>query len=99
MAIDTNELIWLESELENEKDLPSEREVSLEDLSETLPPNGHYNPEAWLFEQLSLALPLRKVCGKSCPGASQKATKDEHYLDSRWSSLAALKEQLNGDRD
>ena len=99
LAIDTNELIWLESELENAADIPNEREVSLEDLSETLPPNGHYDPEAWLFEQLSLALPLRKVCGDDCPGASQKATSDENYIDNRWSSLAALKEQLNGNSD
>lgn len=99
LTIDTSELIWLESELENVADLPNEREVSLEDLSETLPPNGHYDPEAWLFEQLSLALPLRKVCGDNCPGASQKATADQEYQDSRWSSLAILKEQLNSDRD
>lgn len=99
LAINTSELIWLESELENVGDLPSEREVSLEDLSETLPPNGHYDPEAWLFEQLSLALPLRKVCGVDCPGASQKETLNESYVDHRWSSLAALKEQLNGNQD
>ena len=99
LAIDTNELIWLESELENAADIPSEREVSLEDLSETLPPNGHYDPEAWLFEQLSLALPLRKICGDDCPGASQNATKDENLLDNRWASLAALKEQLNSNSD
>ena len=99
LAIDTNELIWLESELENPAEIPNEREVSLEDLSETLPPNGHYDPEAWLFEQLSLALPLRKVCGDDCPGASHKASSDENYIDNRWSSLAALKEQLNGNSD
>lgn len=95
LAIDTSELIWLESELSDVADIPNEREISLEDLSETLPPNGHLDPEAWLFEQLSLALPLRKVCGASCPGASQKTTSDEDYIDHRWSSLAALKEQLN----
>ena len=49
LAIDTSELIWLESELQNVDDIPTEREVSLEDLSETLPPNGHFDPEAWLF--------------------------------------------------
>jgi len=95
LEIDTSELIWLESELENVKDLPTEREVSLEDLSETLPPNGHFDPQMWLFEQLSLALPLRKVCGENCPGAAQTASKDENTIDHRWSSLAALKEQLN----
>jgi len=99
LAIDTSELIWLESELENVQDIPSEREVSLDDLSETLSPNGHYDPEVWLFEQLSLALPLRRVCGTDCPGASVKETSDDHYVDHRWSSLAALKEQLSSNQD
>ena len=99
LTINTSELIWLESELENIEDIPSEREVSLEDLSETLPPNGHYDPEAWLFEQLSLALPLRKVCGENCPGASKSEVSDSDYVDHRWSSLAALKEQLSDAQD
>ncbi len=95
LEIDTSELIWLESELENVDDLPTEREVSVEDLSETLPPNGHFDPEKWLFEQLSLALPLRQVCGENCPGAPKTDSVNEFHVDSRWSSLAALKEQLN----
>jgi uncharacterized protein len=99
LAIDTSELIWLESELENVQDTPSEREVYLDDLSETLPSNGHYDPELWLFEQLSLALPLRKICGSDCPGASVKGTSDDYCVDHRWSSLAALKEQLNSNQD
>ncbi|MGD1920805.1 MAG: DUF177 domain-containing protein [Pleurocapsa sp.] len=94
LAIDASELIWLESELENIEDIPTEREVSFEDLSETLPPNGHFDPEAWLFEQLSLALPLRKVCGENCSGAAEAPHKEENNIDSRWSSLAALKEQF-----
>ena len=99
LYIDTNELIWLESELDDIADIPTEREVSLEDLSETLPPNGHFDPEVWLFEQLSLALPLRKVCGENCPGADVKEVSTENYIDSRWSGLAALKEQLNNVKD
>lgn len=95
LELDASELIWLESELENIEDLPTEREVSLEDLSETLPPNGHFDPESWLFEQLSLTLPLRKVCGENCPGAAKTSSKEELQVDRRWSSLAALKEQLN----
>lgn len=98
LTINTSELIWLESELENVQDIPLEREVSVEDLSETLPPNGHFEPETWLFEQLSLALPLRKVCGENCPGAAQTCLDMQSQLDSRWSSLAALKEQLNGNQ-
>ena len=97
LAIDTSELIWLESEIENIEDIPVEREVSLEDLSETLPPNGHFDPEVWLFEQLSLALPLRKVCGQNCPGAAETSFKNDNATDSRWSSLAALKDQFKDD--
>ncbi len=99
LMVNISELIWLESELQNSADIPLEREVSIEDLSETLPPNGHFDPETWLFEQLSLALPLRKVCGTNCPGANIKPTLEDNYTDSRWSSLAALKEQLNSSQD
>ena len=95
LELDASELIWLESELENIAELPTEREVSLEDLSETLPPKGHFDPESWLFEQLSLTFPLRKICGDNCPGAAKTSSKDEFQVDSRWSSLAALKEQLS----
>ncbi|MEL6438671.1 MAG: YceD family protein [Cyanobacteria bacterium J06621_8] len=94
LAINTSELIWLESELATRENLPQEREIALEDLSETLPPNGHFDPEAWLFEQLSLALPLRKVCGDNCPGTTITSSQNDFVPDSRWSSLASLKERL-----
>lgn len=95
LAIDTTEIIWLESELENVADLPAEREVSTEDLSETLPPNGYFDPENWLYEQFCLTTPLRQLCGKDCRGTTQTSTASETYIDRRWSSLASLKEQLN----
>lgn len=95
LEIDTSELVWLESEPENVEDIPREREVSLEDLSEVLSPDGHFDPEMWLFEQLSLSFPLRKVCGENCPGAATPSTNKESHVDTRWSTLATLKEQLN----
>jgi uncharacterized protein len=98
LRINTSELIWLESELDNIVDLPAEREVSLEDLSETLPSNGHFELDNWLFEQLSLALPLRQVCGENCPGAAKTSSQGQASLDTRWASLAALKEQLNNNQ-
>lgn len=94
LAVDTKELIWLESELVNVDELPHEREVSIEDLSETLSPNGHFEPEKWLYEQLSLAMPLRQLCGEQCEGAAKTSTEATSHIDSRWSSLAALKDQL-----
>ncbi|HHP7230430.1 MAG TPA: DUF177 domain-containing protein [Xenococcaceae cyanobacterium] len=93
LEVNTSELIWLEAALT--ENLPLEREVSLEDLSETLSPTGYFAPEAWLYEQLSLAMPLRQLCGANCQGAAKTETHSENYLDSRWASLASLKEQLN----
>jgi uncharacterized protein len=93
LSIDTSELIWLEPEQAPEH-LPVEREVSVEDLSETLPPDGYFQPDKWLYEQLSLAMPLRHICGKDCPGAPQTSAVTESHTDSRWASLAVLKEQI-----
>lgn len=94
LVVDTKELIWLASTIETVDDLPTEREVSIEDLSETLPPNGHFKPETWLYEQLSLAIPLRQLCGEECQGAAKTSTSAESHIDPRWSSLAALKNHL-----
>lgn len=94
LVIDTTELIWLDVNAGAPYQGPLEREVSVEDLTESLPPNGYFDPEVWLYEQLSLALPLRQV--------SEQGEQESHnYIemppqaDSRWSSLAALKEQLS----
>jgi uncharacterized protein len=97
LKIDTSELIWLEAEIQTIEDLPAEREVAIEDLSETLPPNGHFDPESWLYEQFSLAMPFRKECGSDCPGAASVSTQAESHLDARWSSLAALKDKFQVD--
>ena len=35
---------------------------------ERLDPRGSFDPERWLFEQLSLQLPLVNRCGRDCPG-------------------------------
>ena len=99
LAIDTSELIWLEATNPNLDKLPLEREVSLEDLSETLAPNGHFESEQWLYEQFSLAMPLRRLCGKDCQGAATTTSETKHLVDSRWASLASLKEQLSQNKD
>ncbi|WP_008312169.1 YceD family protein [Leptolyngbya sp. PCC 6406] len=97
LSLDTSELIWLEEPLPEGEALPLEREVSTEDLVETLAPRGHFDPETWLYEQLCLALPQRKICDDLCQGIPLKddnpaPTMEEH--DHRWAALAALKGQL-----
>ena len=99
LSVDTSEIIWLEEQKVTADRFLSEKEVSLEDLAETLPPNGHFQPDAWLYEQLSLAMPMRKVCGQDCQGADTPVDVTEPKIDSRWSSLAALKEQLSKNYD
>ncbi|MBP0029088.1 YceD family protein [Roseofilum sp. Guam] len=92
------EMIWLDPNAETLNDnLPLEREVALEDLVETLSPQGHFDPEAWLYEQLCLRLPHRQLCDKDCPGievTQQMAAPDDTAMDSRWSALANLKDQF-----
>jgi uncharacterized protein len=92
ISLNNSELIWLESE--QPADLPQEREVSVEDLSETLSPDGYFEPETWLYEQLSLAMPLRQLCGKNCQGTELSVAEVQPSIDSRWASLADLKKQL-----
>ena len=99
LAIDNSEIIWLEDLEPALDELPLEREVSLEDLSETLSPNGHFDVEQWLYEQFSLAMPFRKLCGQDCQGAPTTASDNQHHIDSRWASLASLKEQLSQNQE
>ena len=92
LKVDTSELIWLENKLEVDHNLPLEREISLENLSETLDPNGYFDVETWIFEQLSLAMPMRQLCGNNCH--PPKIDNEQSILDHRWSDLASLKSIL-----
>ena len=91
LGIDTSELIWLDQT--EEQDIPLEREVKWEDLSETLDPNGYFQPDVWLYEQLSLAMPMRQLCSQDCKKPSVAV--EQPTTDSRWQTLAALKNQLS----
>lgn len=99
LKIKPSELIWLD-ESANGPDLgPQERETALEDLVETLPPQGYFEPGEWLYQQLCLALPHRQLCDAQCAGiqvAENNSGKNdtEPTTDQRWSALEALKRQL-----
>lgn len=93
LSLDTSELIWLDINGEREK-IPAEREVSLEDLSESLHLEGYFYPNDWLYEQLCLAMPMRQLCSEDCQQPAGKADR-EPLVDSRWASLAALRENLS----
>ncbi len=96
LAVDTQEVIWLDEAVEQEQDLPLEREVAMEDLVETISPNGYFYPSEWLYEQMCLAIPLRQLCDLNCPGilASNGTESSDQAIDQRWAGLNALKKQL-----
>lgn len=99
LMVNTQEVIWLDDNPELD-DLPLEREVPVEDLVETLTPDGYFYPSEWLYEQMCLAIPQRQLCDRNCPGILDTITDDnspnnlEKPVDSRWASLEALKKQF-----
>lgn len=77
--------------------------LRIESLDDRLDPGGDFDPERWLFEQLSLQLPVVNRCGSDCPGPPlpQQALKglslpDDALagtaaLDPRWAALRQLR--------
>lgn len=92
LAVETKEPIWLDETASNGETSPLEQEIALEDLVETLPPQGNFFPGEWLYEQMCLAMPLRQLCQQKCPGI-QITTTDQSgpLIDRRWASLEVLK--------
>jgi uncharacterized protein len=101
LATQTSELIWLQEAVLDDVAEGITFTGDLEDpaLTETLSPNGYFNPEDWLYQQLCLALPQRQRCDKNCPGIVVEPTveSEKQNLDQRWSILADLKRQLQDD--
>lgn len=97
LVVDTQEIIWLDAAANQPQDYPLEREVAVEDLVETLPPEGYFYPSEWLYEQMCLALPQRQLCDLNCPGIPSDGIDDSQAsVDSRWANLEAFKKQLPG---
>lgn len=95
LVVDTSEMIWLDEAAGQDYDGPLEREVALEDLVETLPPQGYFYPAEWLYEQFCLEIPQRQLCDTQCAGIQTAPTSEgEETTDQRWASLEALKKQL-----
>lgn len=90
LKVDTSEIILLKVE-EADLNYPLEREIITEDLSETLPPDGELIVDEWIYEQLSLAMPLRNLCGNDCQPPAIEKKEDNTIKDNRWSGLSSLK--------
>ena len=99
LRFETSELIWIDDDARPEE-LDSELvgaaitnpELDPEDCSEKLDPNSAFDPAHWLFEQLSLQLPLVSRCGDECPGPATWSTAGP-VGDPRFGVLAALQQQ------
>lgn len=95
LALEVSELIWLE-EPEDELEVEGlEREVAYDDLVEAVPPDGYFDPAAWLYEQLCLVLPARQLCDQNCPGILVETDQVNPAPDHRWASLETLKHHLS----
>lgn len=95
LSLDTSELIWLEEAVAAQE--PLEREVGADELVETLSPQGYFEPDTWLYEQLCLAFPQRQICDADCQGIAveeAQAQSASSPVDHRWAALAALQRQL-----
>ena len=99
LQVNLSELIWLEERIEGEEPDSDEVEieVAMDDLVETLSPKGHFKPDAWLYEQLCLAMPQRQLCDVDCPGIDLDSSNTDSAapVDQRWASLKSLKENLS----
>ncbi len=96
LTIDTSELVWLDESSDQLDSGALEREIPLEDLVETLPPEGYFYPDTWLYDQLCLTIPPRRLCDQQCPGIQVSDQESNSRGDRRWQALEALKRQLPG---
>jgi len=97
LVVNTSEIIWLDEAADQPYGGPIEREVVMEDLVETLPPQGYFYPSEWLYEQLCLEIPQRQLCDTHCAGIqiTDATSTSKQTTDQRWASLEALKKQLS----
>jgi uncharacterized protein len=89
LTLDNTELIWLDEQAESWEQFPDQG-LELDNLEESLSPQGHFEVEKWLYEQLSLSLPLQRICDESCPPLAIKDSPEQPLIDRRWQGLVKL---------
>ena len=99
LQVDQQEMIILDAAADQPIDYPLEQELAWEDLVETLSPQGHFQPEGWLYERLCLSLPSKQLCNQDCtgliPANSTINSEPSTVIDHRWEALELLKKQLS----
>ncbi|MEM8602656.1 MAG: YceD family protein [Cyanobacteria bacterium P01_H01_bin.121] len=99
LQVDLVELIWLREAEEPDLAAQELEFNEADELVESLPPQGYFEPAQWLYEQLCLALPLQKVCAPDCEGIAVPVQANSEVagakIDQRWSALEILRNQLS----
>lgn len=96
LSIAPSELIWLNEDAAEMDETLFDRDLTLDDLVESLPPNGYFEPDAWLYEQLSLEIPQHQLCDQDCAGIEVSPENlSDRFVDRRWASLESLKGKLS----
>jgi uncharacterized protein len=97
LSTDANELIWLgDSEAGEAMAEEGLDASSVDGLVECLDPRGCFEPERWVFEQLSLQMPAVNFCGDGCSGMPQSVNQglsvsETPSADPRWEALLSLR--------
>ncbi|SBO43040.1 DUF177 domain-containing protein [Cyanobium sp. NIES-981] len=97
LAMEARELIWL-GEAARQPDLEAvladtgaaALDLDADSLTESLDPRTDFDPAHWIFEQLSLRLPLVNRCGEACPGPATWGSAAS-ATDPRWAALTRLR--------
>ncbi|MEL7357498.1 MAG: YceD family protein [Cyanobacteria bacterium J06634_6] len=92
VQVNISEILWLE---ESQPEDLLEKEVELEDLVESLSPQGYFKPDEWLYEQMCLAIPQKQICNADCQGIEITSNPPAVAVDDRWAALSSLKQQLS----
>ena len=96
----SRELIWLGKEPSDDHLAQAGLDpTSPEGLMECLDPRGDFEPERWIYEQLSLQMSVVNRCGEHCPGMPQQpadgaASHGEKSPDPRWQALKDLQSSM-----
>ncbi len=95
LSITPVELIWLDETAEEFNHALLDRDLAPEDLVESVSPEGYFDSTKWLYEQLCLEIPLRKLCDQQCKGIPLPHNEGSSAVDRRWAGLQAFKGHLD----
>lgn len=96
LSIDTTELVWFNEGggLTEMDELPIDKDLDLENMVETVPEDGDFDVSNWVYEQLALDFPYKKLCDADCSGIQIHEENKQPEGDRRWAGLESLKGQL-----